>query len=361
MPGAASSPVGPTERWPVDVEVEAGSLVRAVIDGHAIEVRCDDAPLRSAPEAWATALCLPAARNGAHLELADPVDRRWRAGAAANVALAASWWGGDGDLPVAAPTRRLPRLGRPAPGRALCFTGGVDSFFSLLTGHHAPTHLLYVLGFDVALDDHRRADAVEALVRTVARERGLDAIVVRTDLLAHPRFASISWEHTHGAALAAMAQLLAPTIGEVVIPPSYAAERLVPWGSRPDLDPRWSVPGRTRIVHGDASGRRIDRVRAIAHDPLVHRHLRVCWEHLDDHLDCGRCEKCVRTMAMLACVGQLEATTTFPTRHQLPDVIDDLPALPPGIVPLWRDLLPLEVPDAARAAIERLLQRSDVG
>ena len=70
--------------------------------------------------------------------------------------------------------------------------------------------------------------------------------MVRSDLRSHPGFASVSWEDTHGAALAAVGHALHRTIGTLVIPPSYAASRLVPWGSRPDLDPRWSVPGRLR-------------------------------------------------------------------------------------------------------------------
>jgi hypothetical protein len=336
-----------------------GSVVTAAIDGIEVTALSADAPLRSTVEAWATAFALPAARAGATLVPDGPIDARWARGAAANVALCASWWGGAPDLPIDARRSRAPwRPRRPAAGRALCFTGGVDSFFSLLRGDHRPTHLLYVQGFDVRLGDELRAAAVDALVRAVAADRGLQPVIVRTDLLDHARFSAISWEHTHGAALAAVAQLLAPTIGTVIVPPSYASERLVPWGSRPDTDPRWSVPGRTTIVHGDASGRRLDRVRAIAEDPLVHRHLRVCWANVGDDLNCGRCEKCVRTMAMLSSVGQLAASTTFPTSQALAEAIDALDALPPGIIPLWADLLPLGLPADERAAIERLLARS---
>lgn len=346
-----------TGRWPIKARTATASLVCATIDGTDVTVACDDAPLRSSPEAWATAFALPAARAGATLVLDGPVDRRWARGAAANVAAAASWWGGDPTLRLEARRRRR-GLGRPAPGRALCFTGGVDSFFSLLGGAHRPSHLLYVVGFDVPLDDEPRVEAVEALVHDVARARGLRPVIVRTDLLAHPRFSSISWEHTHGAAIAAVAQLLAPEIGTVVIPPSYATSRLLPWGSRPDTDPRWSVPGRTAIEHGDATGRRIDRVRAIADHPLVHRHLRVCWANVAGHLNCGRCEKCVRTMVMLAAAHRLADCATFPTRDHLAEAIDGLDPLPVGLVPLWQDLLPMDLGSDVRPAVDRLLARS---
>ena len=355
--GLGRRPEAARPRWPVEIELAAGSTVRARIDGIPIEVASDDVALRSTPEAWATALCLPAARAGAVLRIGERVDRRWAEGAAANVALAASWWGGDAALPIDAPRRRWARRGSRPAGRALCFTGGVDSFFSLLRGDHRPTHLLYVLGFDVRLDDAPRATAVEATVREVAAAIGAEAAIVRTDLLAHPRFASVSWEHTHGAAIAAVAHLAEP-IGTLVIPPSYHEGRLVPWGSRPDTDPRWSIPGRSEIVHGDASGRRIDRVEAIAADPLVARHLRVCWANVDGLLNCGRCEKCVRTMAMLAAVGHPATSATFPTAGDLAAAIDALDPLSPGTGVMWEDLLvrPLGAPE--RGAVERLLARS---
>ncbi len=351
--------------WRIDVDRPEGPVVSAIIDGHRVEVRSDDVPLRSVPEAWATAMCLPAARAGATLDLGEPIDPEWAVGAAANVAAAASWWGGDDHLPMPVP-RRLRRWGGrsrarragPAPGRALCFTGGVDSFFSLLAGDHRPTHLLYVGGFDVRLHEAERLADVERLVRSVAAGLGLDAVVVRTDLLYHPRFSSISWEHTHGAAIAAIGHLLAPAIGTTVVPPSYGVDRLVPWGSRPDLDPRWSIPGRSVIEHGDASGHRIDRVMAIAHDDLVAEHLRVCWANVGTELNCGRCEKCVRTMAMFDAAGTLDRLRTLPGPDALVIAVDHIDALDPAHRPMWVDLLSFDLTPDVRGALERLLARS---
>lgn len=350
-------------RWPVEGHQVGPSRVEVDVDGHRSWVECHDAPLRDVPEAWGTAFALPASRAGAGLTFSTPIDPRWAAGARRNVADAASWWGGDPEpawvAPAPGPRARLRRLvRRPAPGRALCFTGGADSFFSLLRGAHRPTALLYVVGFDVPLDDAARVDDVVGLVRTVAAETAIPAVIVRTDLLANPRFSSISWEHTHGAALAAVGHLLAPTIGTVVIPPSYADDRLIPWGSRPDLDPRWSVPGRLAVEHGDASGHRLDRVRAIAQEPLVQRHLRVCWQNVGTDRNCGRCEKCVRTMAMLAGSGVLDRCETFPERGALPARIDAIETVPAGLVPMWADLLAIDLAPEERAAVEALVERS---
>lgn len=358
-----TTPGGDAPAWTIRSRRVSPHRVEAEVDGIPVWAECDDADLRDAPEAWGTAFALPSARAGAGLAFTAAIDPAWAVAAQGNVAAAAGWWGGVPDPAWSAPPSRLPEpvrrlMRRPAPGRGLCFTGGVDSFFSLLRGSHRPTHLIYVVGFDVPLDDPARIADVVGLVRAVAADRRIPAVIVRTDLRDHPRFASISWEHTHGAALAAIGHLLSPVISTLVIPPSYAADRLVPWGSRPDLDPGWSVGGRLAVEHGDASGRRLDRVLAIADDPLVHRHLRVCWQNVAEHRNCGRCEKCVRTMAMLAGAGALDACHGFPDRTELPARIDAMAALPTGIVPLWEDLLGIGLQPEERAAVEGLLARS---
>jgi hypothetical protein len=336
--------------------------IEAEVDGIPVWVECDDVRLTDHPEAWATAFCLPAARADHGLQLDQPIHPAWEATARQNVAVTAGWWGGTAQPTWVAPKPRLSRWlhrrARPASGTGLCFTGGVDSFFSLLGHDQRPTCLVFVVGFDVPVDDHERAARVVALLREVAKEQRTPALIVRTDLREHPRFASISWEHTHGAALAAIGHLLSATISTLVIPPSYGADRLVPWGSHPELDERWSVPGRLEVVHGDASGHRLDRVLAIADDPLVQRHLRVCWQNVGSHLNCGSCEKCVRTMAMLAAAGTLDACSTFPPRAELPARLEAMDALPPGAIPMWNDLLDVGLRPHEQAAVAALIERS---
>ena len=167
-------------------------------------------------------------------------------------------------------------------------------FRSLLGGAVRPTHLVFVAGYDVELGDDERLAAMRTSLDAVAAGVGAVPAVVSTDLRTHPAFAAVAWQHTHGAALATIGHLMHPTIGTVTISPSYGEGRLIPWGSRPDLDPRWSVPGRTIVRHGDASGIRRDRIFAIGAHPLVHEHLRVCWQNVAGTLNCGRCEKCLQ-------------------------------------------------------------------
>jgi hypothetical protein len=358
---------------------EPARRVEVEIDGIAAFVSCDQPILRNRPEAWGTALALPAARTGTALRFDAPVDPTWLAGAQRNVAAAAEWWGGEPTLEVRAaePTpasaswwrrkRRQdatsdPEAKRPPledqRGRALCFTGGVDSFYSLLCCDHRPTHLLYVHGFDVDLDDTERRAAISTSIGEVAEARGLQAIELATDLRQHPRFDAVSWEHTHGAALACMALLAADVLEAMIVPPSYTVARMIPWGSRPDLDVHWSVPGVLGVEHGDASLHRLGRTTAIAHEPLAQQHLRVCWEHRNPGVNCGRCEKCARTMTTLCMLGVLDECATFPGTGHLAEAIDGIDDLNPGLHRLWGDLVGGGLPPEIEAAVGRMLDRT---
>ncbi|MCU1369256.1 MAG: hypothetical protein JWO77_450 [Ilumatobacteraceae bacterium] len=363
-----ASPTTGAAVWRVDRPVRSakGDEIRAVVDGEEVWVRAPGHRLTDVPEAWATALAIPAARTGSAIDLPRSLDPVWEAGAQANIAQMASWWGGasSADLRTPPPSRwsravgYLSRGPNPARGRALCFTGGVDSFFSLLAGDHRPTHLLFVHGYDIPLDDTDRRAAASRSIQAVATARGLVALEVETNLRHHHCFAQASWEHTHGAALVGIALLLRAEVGTLVIPPSYATSRLIPWGSHPELDERWSVPGVLAVEHGDALPFRRERLRAVADDPLVHEHLRVCWAHLQPGTNCGRCEKCVRTLVDLEYLGRRRDVTTFPSEPDLPELIDGLSHLPASIVPMWRDLRNLPLPPDVVAALDRVLDRS---
>lgn len=358
---------------------EPARRVEVEIDGISAFVSCDRPILRNRPEAWGSALALPAARTGTALRFEAPVDPTWLAGARRNVAAAAEWWGGEPTLEVRTPPpaadraswwRRTLRRGQASAatgsatppeghrGRALCFTGGVDSFYALLCCDHRPTHLLYVHGFDVDLDDTERREAISTSIGEVAEARGLQVIELATDLRQHPRFDAASWEHTHGAALACMALLAADVLEAMIVPPSYTVARMIPWGSRPDLDVNWSVPGVLAVEHGDASLHRLGRTTAIAHEPLAQQHLRVCWEHRNPGVNCGRCEKCARTMTTLCMLGVLDDCATFPGTEHLAEAIDGIDDLIPGLHRLWSDLVGGGLPPEIEAALRRMLDRT---
>lgn len=358
---------GPVVRIGSPRRSDGGHRVRVDVDGAPVTLRCDDVTLDPIPEALAGAFAFPASAAHRRLSVPGPIDPGWLAGAQRNVAIAHDWFAGAGTLELdvrrAPLSRRFARLADrqrsdAADGVALCFTGGVDSFHMLLTSSVRPTHLLFVAGFDIDLSDDERLGQMHTTLTEVGVATGTTPIVVTTDLRPHPLFASLSWEFTHGAALATIGHLLHDTIGTLLIAPSYPTNRLRPWGSRPDLDPNWGIPGGLRIIHGDTSISRSDRLAEIADDPTVQGHLRVCWQNVPGALNCGRCEKCVRTMTCLAGLGRLEAFTTFPDRDDLVGRLDALAPLAPQTLAFWEDLETCGFRDAEREALEALLARS---
>lgn len=335
---------------------DGGRRVSVVFAGRPFAFWSESTALEPAVEAFAGPLLLPAMKAGAVVRIEAPVDATWVLGTRTLTGVFAEWWGYPARYPF-----QLDSVVRdethPAPGHGLCFTGGVDSFFSLLTASSRYDHLVYVHGLDVPIDDAVRRKAVTASLEAVAAETGKRIAFVYTDLREHPVLASVSWERAHGAVLAAAGHLLGSRIGQLSIPPSWNVRRRRPWGSHPQTDELWSTH-RVRIHHGDATVRRLERIRQIAHYPVVWRHLRVCWENLAPTGNCSRCEKCLRTMTNLAALGVLERFEAFDASPSLAARIDGLGPVAPSSIRLWATLLERGLPDAVAAAVRRLIARS---
>jgi hypothetical protein len=117
-------------------------------------------------------------------------------------------------------------------------------------------------------------------------------------------------EQYHGALLASIGHVLAHDFGEVLIPGSAPETLLHPWGSHPELDPLWSSDG-VEFVH-DGAVTRGEKIDLIKDSDMALENLRVCFQVGTERLNCGECEKCMRTMVALRIVGALERCPTLP-------------------------------------------------
>jgi hypothetical protein len=120
----------------------------------------------------------------------------------------------------------------------------------------------------------------------------------------------------HGPALLSSALALSEGLKCVVVPSSYAYDQLCPSATHPLLDPHWSTE-RMEVVHDSCAGRRADKLALVGRDPVAQRYVRVCLRNDGGPYNCGRCRKCVRTMAMLELLDLLKDARTFP--ETLPD------------------------------------------
>lgn len=357
-----------------------GAVLRASADigGERIWFSTRDVELAPAPEAFGCAALIPAAAAGRRLRIETPLDPLWRENAGAILDLIREWWGYRSEPPAPdaadaadaaplaeanGPATDVPRdtsRGIPAAagtGRtALFFSGGVDSFHTLLRGGTAIELLVMVQGFDFGLDDTVRAEAAERTLRVAAEHAGARAVFIRTNIRAHPRLSRVSWDRTHGSAMAAVAHLLDGQVDRVIIAPSLPGDREMPWGSHPDLDPLWSSR-RVAIVSGPP-GNRLDRLRSIAAEPLLRDHLRVCWRNVTPKGNCGRCAKCVLAMLILEECGELRHSRVFGDTSDLIARVDALRRTPDRFHTLQEMLDDGRLSPALARAVRDLIQRS---
>lgn len=195
------------------------------------------------------------------------------------------------------------------------FSGGVDSFFTLLRHSGQPgtgvDDLLVGWGFDIPLTDEAAFNNVRRSLGAVAKALDKRLVPFSTNLRQTRFGREIPWGTIgHGNAMAAIALLTAGTYGRVLIPSTDGYRELGPWGSHVATDHHYSCSS-MRLVHDGAAYSRLDKVRLISRSPVALAALRVCWRAQSDG-NCGRCEKCLRTMIALELCDSLELATTFP-------------------------------------------------
>ncbi len=242
---------------------------------------------------------------------------------AANLTIAASvfrtWFT---DLP-APPSIEADFEYRPPGTRTAAFlSGGVDSLAMVrsLTSLRPPGHpdrpsaavvvdYQHVGGLSREETDARFTRSV-ATSREVCAGMGLGVIPVRSNfclLNGNMRF----WMHRyHGAFLASMAHFLGREFRLFSIASSRPATNLAPWGSHAQLDPFYSSQ-HVRISHEGVELSRLQKVEVLRDWPAALDRMYVCTSNTSNGVNCGICEKCVRTRLHLLVAGSLKAAGAF--------------------------------------------------
>ena len=340
------------------------SRVSAEVDGAELWFESADVALRPSTEAFVSALLIAAVAQERQLVVADPIAGDYAANLPRVLDLTARWWNYPRLLPkidssaAASPQPTSGKSAEARAGAALCFSGGVDSFYTLLAAGRSVDALVFVHGFDVKLDDGERAAVVQDHLRMVAAEVGARAVFVRTNLRAHPAFRTVSWLRTFGSALAAIGHLLSDSWATLLVSSSYSLAEPYPAGSHWELDPLWSGAG-LAVEHVGAECNRTEKLAALKDHPLMHRYLRVCWENRSDRLNCSRCEKCVRNEVVLAALGALDSFQVFEPSATLSERVDSVDHIHnERLFTRYESALALGLPYDLDAAVRRLLARS---
>lgn len=325
------------ERTRIEQTSASGLRVAADVDGIPVWFATNDAELVAAPEAFVAAFLLPALHSGRGLSCDSPVCAVFARNLQNLAQRFRAWWRYP-EVPIRLDTRETEPFAGPVAGTTLCFSGGVDSFHTLLAeGAPRPDRLLFLVGYDIPLFDAARVNAFDRSLAEVTAQTGTRAVRMRSNLRAHPAFASVPWIRVYGGALAAAGHVLGA--GRTVISSTGVRDLLRPGGSHPETDPLYGSAA-TAIVHWGAEYSRAQKLAAIAGNQLVRNHLRVCWANRADLFNCGRCEKCVRTLVILRALG---VTGEFPALDRVDDAelvrrVRDLPGLPASTISIWREI-----------------------
>jgi hypothetical protein len=337
--------------------VEHGNDLCTRIDGKFLYVRSERTELVLSPEALGTAFLLPAAAMGRRLagKSCDPV---WLENTQRILSQVDEWWNWGLIHPDFAPGSPA----GPGQGVGLAFSLGIDSFYSCFFADPSPDLLILASGFDIPSERRDILTPMCNSLAAVAEATEKNWTMIETNLKGHRLFRKLSWEASHGAAVAFLGHLLQEHIGSLLISSSYDQEHLGPWGSHPGLDPYWSS-SRLFVKSVGHEVSRSEKLKRLVNYPvarsLIKDHLRVCWENPSSQGNCGYCHKCV----LLRMTLQWHAPDL-----QLRTLLEDIPlvqaieALPPltNSLPLSfrRELVGHLDPPLDRA-LEKLIQRSE--
>ncbi len=265
---------------------------------------------------WLVCLLPLAVTLGEPLRIGRPVDRKLYDNVQKLMRIWVGWYPHLHIVPIeaetveAAPHETLARTG-------LFFSGGVDAFHSVLhydstadSGSHAPIDdLIFILGFDVPLQNRDAFRRIEDNLQRAATDLGKELVVVATNLretrCQKADFSSLA----HVSILASAALTLEEMYNKVLISSSYNYRNLHRWGSHPQTDPLYST-GRADFIHYGAEFSRLEKTAYVAQSEIALRCVRVCWLS-ESGGNCGACNKCYRTMMTLELFGALKRCATF--------------------------------------------------
>jgi hypothetical protein len=206
----------------------------------------------------------------------------------------------------------LPPDGPRSPFAAACISRGVDSLYQAARRRSAAgplDALVFIDRFEPIHDNEVRSQERE-LAREAAGLIGLPLLVAEVPVrgLSEPFF---DWEDAVGAGIAWAGHALSGGLGRLVIPATDSIQSIAPCGHGPGLDPLFSS-SRIWFEPGDISESRMGKVAWLTrHCPELLPLLKVCYA-ANRSDNCGRCGKCMQTMACLRAAGALEEATGFP-------------------------------------------------
>ncbi|HSU68275.1 MAG TPA: hypothetical protein VLJ39_15460 [Tepidisphaeraceae bacterium] len=192
----------------------------------------------------------------------------------------------------------------------ICLSGGIDSTYAYLRIMHEKrrelrNHLglgIFIQGFDYSLDDTEGFRVLLGKIQEVV-DRAIPLAAVKTNW--RPVIARGNlWNSFHTVGLAAIQHLFSGQFAAGVLASDYTFTEdhvCAPWGSSAVTN-RLISSGGFKVTSVGEDVRRLDKLEAI-HQWGHLADVNVCWQGARTGKNCGRCEKCLRTMFMCEALG----------------------------------------------------------
>ncbi len=282
------------------------------------------------PHTFLLAAIIPAMRHGERrVSIEGKVCPQLRNGLTTAMQQLKDWYGEKRHRPVEIEATRgfAPTMPQPRQHTASFLSGGVDAIATIRSNRldfpldHPGAVRTSFLIHGVDIGGYENAEKKERNFLLAVKHLSAFAIEAQTELIAL-RFNFRHLDDTdelfameaHGAMLAAVAHAFASRISTALIASTYPIADLAPWGSHPLLDANYSSSD-VAIRHDCVRYTRMEKLSLISQWQPALDNLRSCFDPFrpDDALNCGTCEKCLRTMVGLLLCGKLEACRTYPS------------------------------------------------
>lgn len=296
------------------------------------------------PNTFLLAAVIPAMRFGeSRVRVEGHVCPQLREGLDVAVRIMRKWYGGSGDFIKVEASDGFKPSPFPASLRtASCMSGGVDSLatfrrnrINLPLDHPAAVKdLLFIHGYDLGgstkhPQNYQRFDAACEMLSKFAEAQNAVLLPIFTNIRVLEEdapgiyYTNLSVMQSFAAYAAACAHAFSNRLTTLLIPSSHDVMDLQPLGSHPLLDPNYSSASLS-ILHDGVAYSRMDKIHQLGEWPECLDVLRVCADALrtDDKINCGKCEKCVRTKISLLVLGMLDQCPTFDDRDVTAKEID---------------------------------------
>jgi hypothetical protein len=201
----------------------------------------------------------------------------------------------------------LDAAGLEGRGAVMAFSGGVDACFSLfahkrkLLSRRAKDirSAVLILGFDIPLERNDWADLAIVHAKNILGDFDVPLTIVRTNW----KDFCVNWEMAFGFGVASVLHQFAGKFSTGVwsADEPYGGE-VLPWGNHSTSN-TLLFGQYFPIVATGGGWTRSEKVALIGASDSIRSNLRVCWAFPENKLNCGQCEKCVRTYLNFLATG----------------------------------------------------------